>query len=85
MSSDRRWTGGAANREWQRGTQPQAAPDAGGLTAHVAQYLAECRAHQQLLDRRYHPTEEGALKVIFHRGRDQETAIRLAFRQLTAI
>jgi hypothetical protein len=82
MSSDSRWSGGAANREWQRGTRPGQPVDTDAIAVQVRRYLRDCAA-APWLDGRYHPTEDGALKVVFHRGREQETAVRAAFRHLT--
>ena len=59
-------------------------------TAEVAAYLAGCAGCAVPLDRRYHPTEDGAVKFIPHRRHaDQEAdqraeqQIRAAFRALT--
>lgn len=48
----------------------------------VQQYLADCAAAPGL-DRRYHPTEDGAVKLIWHRGEKQENQIRTTFRALS--
>lgn len=66
------------------GTCPHRGPDAPPGTAlpfsaEVAQYLADCAAHPGL-ECRYHPTEDGAVKLIWHRGPDQAGQIRAAFR-----
>jgi hypothetical protein len=59
--------------------------------AEVAAYLADCAASRVPLDRRYHPTEDGAVKAIPHRRHSDREAdqraeeqIRAAFRALTA-
>jgi hypothetical protein len=82
--SDPRWSGGIANREWQRGARPAPVTGRDEITGYVRQYLADCRTHRKLLDPRHHPTEDGALKTVFHRGHAQEEAVRAAYRQLTA-
>ena len=56
--------------------------------AEVAAYLDYCQdAWRQMrgqLDPQYHPTEDGAVKLIFHRGDKAEAEkIRQAFRDLT--
>lgn len=67
------------------------AEDALPFAAEVAAYLADCASSPVSLDPAYHPTEAGALKLIFHRrhldkAADQLAAnqIRDAFRALTA-
>ena len=50
------------------------------FAAEAAAYLADCTRHAGLLSPAYHPTEPGALKVIWHRGEEQEAQIRAAFR-----
>lgn len=49
-----------------------------GFAKDVRRYLDDCAASPGLSPK-YHPTAEGALKVIFHRGKDEETQIREAF------
>jgi hypothetical protein len=44
----------------------------------VRGYLADCAAAPGLSPK-YHPTAEGALKVIFHRGKAEESQIRDAY------
>jgi hypothetical protein len=51
--------------------------------AEVRGYLADC-ARLPGLDRRWHPTGDGAVKLIWHPGKDAEDEIRAAFRALTA-
>jgi hypothetical protein len=52
--------------------------------AEVRAYLDDCAAHPGL-DRRYHPTADGAVKVIWHSGSpDEAEQIRSAFRTITA-
>jgi hypothetical protein len=53
------------------------------FSAEVTRYLADCAEYAQLLSSAYHPTEGGALKVIWHRGEGQEEQIREAFRAAT--
>src|ERR1039458_8098055 len=58
-------------------------PAGSPFTALVRAYLADCSAAPVPLDRRYHPTADGALKSIVHRGRAEADAIRAAFADLT--
>ena len=51
------------------------------FSAEVRAYLADCRAWTQL-DRTYHPTEEGAVKLIWHRGPEEAEQIKAAFRSV---
>jgi hypothetical protein len=51
--------------------------------AEVRAYLAECAAYPGL-DRGYHPTADGAVKVIWHRGPDEADQIRNTFGAITA-
>lgn len=81
MPSDQRWTGGIANREWQAGTRAEPVTDPDALAAHVRRYLADCGKFH--LDPKYHPTEDGVLKIVFHHGYAQKQAVLTAFRQLT--
>jgi hypothetical protein len=48
------------------------------FTEEVRGYLADCAAAPGLSPK-YHPTADGALKVIFHRGKAEESQIRAAF------
>jgi hypothetical protein len=50
------------------------------FAAEVGRYLADCTAYARVLSPAYHPTEDGALKLIHHRGQDQAAQIRAAFR-----
>jgi hypothetical protein len=57
----------------------------------VRAYLADCAKHQHLLNPRYHPTEDGAVKMIPHgqypdpeECRAAARAIRSAYRTLDA-
>jgi hypothetical protein len=51
--------------------------------AEVRRYLADCAAVQGL-DRQYHPTADGAVKLIWHPpGKNAEDQVRAAFRALT--
>jgi hypothetical protein len=54
------------------------------FTAEVVRYLADCTEHAQLLSRAHHPTEDGAVKLIWHCGQDQADQIRAAFRAAAA-
>lgn len=58
--------------------------DRGTLTAQVRAYLRDCRANPQL-DPRYHPTPDGAVKLIWHRGQGDADAIREAYARETAM
>lgn len=73
-----------ANREWQRGTAPTLTVDVDDLTAQVRRYLADCRANRSILNPAHHPTEAGALKIVFHRSDAEKTAIRAAYRHYAA-
>lgn len=76
MSSDGRWTGGAANREWQRGTRPrQELLPRAYVVAQLRAYFADCHANRSILNPRYHPTGPGALKMIPHSGDAQQAQI----------
>ena len=55
--------------------------DAVPFGAQVRAYLADCGA-VPWLDRGHHPTEEGAVKLIWHRGPDEADQIRAAFRSV---
>jgi hypothetical protein len=54
------------------------------FTAEVAGYLADCDQHAALLSPSCHPTEDGAVKLIYHRGPEQAEEIRAAFRAAVA-
>lgn len=83
MSSDSRWTGGAANRQWQAGTRLEPPVDTEYLTWQVRYYLTDCRRFKHLIGPA-HPTEEGVLKIVFHTGDAQKQAVLEAFRARTA-
>lgn len=51
------------------------------LAGQVRAYLAGCYTARAIISRKYHPTEDGILRVIPHRGRRQEEQIRAAFRE----
>jgi len=57
------------------------APPEPPFAAVVRAYLADCAGAE--LDRRYHPTAEGAVKMIAHHGRSEADMIRAAFTQAT--
>jgi hypothetical protein len=61
--------------------EPEA--DSDTITAQVRRYLGDCRRHRALLDPRYHPTEKGALMVVFHANDTQKAAVIAAYQQLT--
>lgn len=50
----------------------------------VAAYLDDCARHARLLSPAAHPTADGAVKLIWHRGPDQAEQIRAAFRAAVA-
>ena len=54
------------------------------LEAEVASYLAVCARYSALLSPVCHPTEDGAVKLIWHRGPEQAEQIRAAFRAAVA-
>ena len=54
------------------------------FAAEVAAYLADCAAHRRLLSPRYHPTEDGALKVIPHHHPKDPEAEQTAEAQIRA-
>ena len=87
MSSDPRWTGGAANREWQSGTRPlpEHVSDERkrDLVAQVQGYVNDCKAHKAILDSRYHPTVNGVLRLVFHRGNLEKLIIKRALQHFT--
>ena len=58
--------------------------DAARLSWDVRRYLADCRAHSGILSPKYHPTEAGALKAVYHRGREEEDVIRGEYCRFTA-
>lgn len=67
------------------------APASLPFAAEVAAYLDDCAACRPPLDSRYHPTEDGAVKMIPHRrhadreaGKTAEDQIRAAFRAAVA-
>jgi hypothetical protein len=55
--------------------------EASRFTGAVRQYLAECVLFG--LDNIYHPTADGAVKVIFHRSADEADEVRAAYAALT--
>ena len=54
------------------------------FAAEVAAYLADCAAVGTRLDRRYHPTEDGAVKLIHHRRHHDREADQAAEEQVRA-
>ena len=53
--------------------------------AEVRAYLADCHRHRAQLDPAYHPTADGAVKMIPHGGRTEDAGqIRQAFAALAA-
>jgi hypothetical protein len=50
----------------------------------VAGYLADCARYAALLSPACHPTEDGAVKLIWHRGAGQAEQVRAAFRAAVA-
>jgi hypothetical protein len=53
------------------------------FTVAVREYLAVCAEYGQVLDPKYHPTADGAVKIIFHRGADEADMIRAVFAAIT--
>ena len=51
------------------------------LTRDVRDYIADCRKLRAYLSPEYHPTESGAVKLVYHRKGD-EKFIRDTFRDL---
>lgn len=56
--------------------RPAAGP--GSWTDQVESYLSDCYAARAYLDRRFHPTESGALHLIYHR-KDQAAELKSAY------
>jgi hypothetical protein len=52
------------------------------FAAEVQEYLSVCARNPQI-DRRYHPTEDGAVKMIWHHGKAEADAIKAAFDELS--
>jgi hypothetical protein len=52
----------------------------GQFTTAVRDYLDTCADNAGLLSRKYHPTEQGVVKAIFHRGPAEADEIRQTFR-----
>jgi hypothetical protein len=75
VSSDQRWTGGLANREWQAGTKVEQPVDTDYITKQVRRYLADCVKHQLT------SSEAGCLKVVFHATEAQKNAVIWAYRR----
>lgn len=49
----------------------------------IREYISDCARYPQL-DRRYHPTADGAVHMIWHRGKDEADAIKVEFDALTS-
>ena len=73
MSSDSRWTGGLANREWQRGNKVEQPADTDYIVLQVRRYLADCRRFDLT------PSEGMAVKVVF----GPDALVRAAYQQQT--
>jgi hypothetical protein len=85
VSSNRNWTGGLANRGYRRGTRAEPPPAAAqAALAQVRGYLADCTRWAHLLRASDHPTEDGAVKLIWCRDKAHEDMVRRAFRYATA-
>jgi hypothetical protein len=52
----------------------------GRFTLAVLEYLDDCKASKDTLSPKYHPTDSGAVKMIFHRTPDEAEEIRDTFR-----
>ncbi len=74
MSSDSRWSGGAANRSWQSGTRIEPPTETDVIEKQVRGYLADCKRF------RLTPSEDGAHQVVF----GPKDAVQAAYRRLTA-
>lgn len=80
------WTGGIANREWNRGT-PAPAPFVrrdSEIAVAVGTYLRECRQFAHLLRAADHPTEHGMLQVTWCRTDTEREQARVVFARLMA-
>lgn len=55
------------------------------FAAEVAKYLADCAKYSLLLNPKYNPTEDGAVKMIFHHGKAQATQIEDAYKAATGV
>jgi hypothetical protein len=55
------------------------------FAGQVAAYLDDCARYARLLSPACHPTADGAVKLIWHRGPDQAQQIRAAFAAAAAI
>jgi gamma-glutamylcysteine synthetase len=78
VSSDSRWTGGLANREWQSGNRVEQHVDTDYIRVQVRRYLADCRMFDLT------PDEDMCLKIVFHAGGAQKEAVRAAYREAVA-
>jgi hypothetical protein len=76
MSSDSRWTGGLANREWQRGTRTIAPIDRAYLAGQLSAYLRDCARFG------LKPSEDTALKIVYRRGSSAADQIRAGYRKM---
>ena len=90
MSSDKRWTGGVANREWNRGTAPLARADEvmsaaarQVLQTAVKRYLDECARFRTLLRAADHPTPRGMLHMVWCRDEAERDAALEEYAYLT--
>jgi len=75
-------TGGAANREWNRGrkaTPQQIAHDQ--LVEDVRRYIWDCHKHRAIVDPAHHPTAEGAAKAVFYRTKKERETIVAEFER----
>jgi hypothetical protein len=81
VASDKRWTGGVANRGWQSGTALEPVVDADAIAVQVRRYLADCRKYKAVLSPAHHPTEKSMLQVVFTRSDTEKRAAIAAFRE----
>lgn len=83
MSRDKRWTGGPANREWQRGAQAEPVVDVAAIKAQVLRYLVDCRRFASVLRASDHPTLKGCLQVVYTATDEQKQAVTDLYHQAT--
>lgn len=52
------------------------------LTREVSRYIIDCKRHRRILDPQYHPTADGAVKLIYHRGTGDRKYIKDEFARI---
>jgi hypothetical protein len=78
MASDKRWTGGAANREWQRGSRAEQPVNIPYLVLQVKAYMEDCERFRAILGPG-HPNWNAAKHVIFCRNDEERHAALVIF------